>query len=260
MLDRVTSCGVVNWHIGRCGSSVLGSLLDQHPDVGYSNEIFSPYMPRRRGEKVLPTMEQVVLDSREGFTADVHLFEVKHLPAQNLGLYPSLSAANWLEVFGSLGYQRHILLHRRNGLRRMVSHIRAAESGVYVASAGPLADQPLPKLTLPLEGIRHGFEVRSLLGWLQEYDRGWQEMQTLFSQCARDNSDFRWLSLTYEDDLAQSPFEGYQRVRSFLGLAEFEPNLRCRKLNSGSLPELIANWDEIRALLTPTPFAWMLEC
>ena len=84
-------------------------------------------------------------------------------------------------------------------------------------------------------------------------------MQALFSQCARDSSDFRWLSLTYEDDLAQSPLEGYQRVCSFLGLSAFEPNLRCRKLNPGSLSALIANWDEIRALLAPTPFAWMLE-
>ena len=203
-------------------------------------------------------MEQVVLGSRKGSTADVHLFEVKHLPAQNLGLYPSLSAANWLEMFGSLGYQRHILLHRRNGLRRMVSHLRAAETGVYVAQAGS-SDQPSSKLMLPLEGIRHGFEVRSLLGWLQEYERGWQQMQALFSQCAQDCSNFRWLSLTYEDDLALSPLDGYQRVCSFLGLAAFEPNLRYRKLNPGSLSELIANWDEIRALLTPTPFAWMLE-
>ncbi len=251
--------GVVNWHIGRCGSSVLGSLLDQHPDIHYSNEIFSPYMPRRRGEKVLPSIEQVVLESRKMFASNVHLFEVKHLPAQNLGLYPSLNVANWLKMFASLGYQSHILLHRRNGLRRMVSHLRAAENGVYVATAGSSEDQSQPKLTLPLRDIRHGFEVRSLLGWLQEYERGWQQMQTLFSHCARESSAFRWLSLTYENDLAQSPLDGYQRVCTFLGLSEFEPNLRYRKLNPGSLSELIANWDEIRALLTPTPFAWMLE-
>ena len=259
MLGRVTHCGVVNWHIGRCGSSVLGSLLDQHPDVGYGNEIFSPYMPRRRGEKVLPSIEQVVLESRQKLRSGVHLFEVKHLPAQNLGLYPSLNVDNWLNVFESLGYKNHILLHRRNGLRRMVSHVRAAESGVYVASIHSQNREPSPKLMLPLEGIRHGFEVRSLLGWLQEYERGWQRMQALLEQCARGNRDFRWLSLTYEDDLAQSPLVGYQRICSFLGLSEFEPNLRHRKLNPGSLSELIANWDEICALLTPTPFAWMLE-
>ena len=141
----------------------------------------------------------------------------------------------------------------------MVSHVRAAESGVYVASVQPQDRQQSVKLTLPLEGIRHGFEVRSLLGWLQEYDRGWRQMKTMFSQCERSGSDFRWLSLTYEDDLAQSPLDGYQRVCAFLGLSAFEPNLHHRKLNPGSLPELIANWDEICALLTPTPFAWMLE-
>jgi len=237
----------------------LGSLLDQHPDVGYSNEIFSPYMPRRRGARMLPTIEQVVGDSACGLKRDVHLFEVKYLPAQNLGLYPSLNVADWLQIFRGLGYQSHILLHRRNGLRRMVSHVRAAESGVYVASIHSQNRESSPKLTLPLGGIRHGFEVRSLLGWLQEYERGWQQMKSLLSQCAQDSSDFRWLSLTYEDDLAQSPLEGYQRVCSFLGLSAFEPNLRCRKLNPGSLSALIANWDEIRALLAPTPFAWMLE-
>ena len=251
--------GVVNWHLGRCGSSVLGSLLAQHPDVDYGNEIFSPYMPRRRGDRVLPAIDQVVADFRSCSHRDFYLFEVKYLPAQNLGLYPSFTVADWLQKFRELGCQSHILLHRRNGLRRMVSHVRAAENGVYVASIRSQNREPSPKLTLPLEGIRHGFEVRSLLGWLQEYERGWQQMKTLFSKCALDCSDFRWLSLTYEDDLAQSPLEGYQRVCSFLGLSAFEPNLRCRKLNPGSLSALIANWDEICALLAPTPFAWMLE-
>ena len=216
-------------------------------------------MPRRRGDRALPAIEQVVADFRGCVQRDFYLFEVKHLPAQNLGLYPSLDVADWLQKFRELGCQSHILLYRRNGLRRMLSHVRAAESGVYVSSIQSPDCEPSPKLILPLEGIRHGFEVRSLLGWLQEYERGWQQMKTLFNKCARDSSDFRWLSLTYEDDLAQSPLEGYQRVCSFLGLSAFEPNLRCRKLNPGSLSALIANWDEIRALLASTPFAWMLE-
>lgn len=184
---------------------------------------------------------------------------MKHLPAQNLGLYPSLDAAAWLQTFRGLGYQNHILLHRRNGLRRMVSHVRAAGNGIYVSSIRSNNHQQLLKLNLPLEGIRHGFEVRSLLEWLREYERGWQQMQILFQQCVEERSAFRWLSLTYEDDLERSPLVGYQRVCKFLGLFAFEPNLRCRKLNVGPLPELIANWDEICVLLAPTPFAWMLE-
>ena len=252
--------GVVNWHIGRCGSSVLGALLAQHPAVGYGNEIFSPYMPRRCGDKILPSIDQVVMESRRRLEADVHLFEVKHLPAQNLGLYPALGRADWLRTFRDLGYQNHILLHRRNGLRRIISHLRAAANGVYVAAAGTSADQAQPKLTVPLHDIRHGFELKTLLEWLQEYELGWQQMQALLRQAAEDSDACRWLSLTYEDDLADSPLAGYQRVCSFLDLPAFEPSLPLRKLNPGALPDLIANWEEIRALLEPTPFSWMLEC
>lgn len=251
--------GVVNWHLGRCGSSVLGSLLDQHPDVDYGNELFSQYMPRRRGDRVLPSIEEVVEDSVRRSKCGVHMFEVKHLPAQNLGLYPSLNVAYWLQTFRGLGYHSHILLHRRNGLRRMLSHVRAAENRIYVASVQSQDRQSSPKLILPLECIRHGFEVRSLLQWLKEYERGWQQMQVLLRQCADESSAFRWLSLTYEDDLEQSPLDGYRRVCAFLELPAFEPNLYYRKINPGSLSELIDNWDEIRLLLTPTPFAWMLE-
>lgn len=141
----------------------------------------------------------------------------------------------------------------------MVSHIRAARSGIYAASFQPQDRQSFPKLNLPLEDIRHGFETRTLLEWLQEYERGWKQMQTLFKQCASKNNEFRWLSLTYENDLEQSPLDGYRRASEFLKLPIFNPNLRYQKINPGSLPELIANWDEIYNLLNSTPFSWMLE-
>lgn len=234
-------------------------MLAQHPDVGYGDEAFSPYMPRLRGNKILPSIDRVVTDSARRSGGNVHVLEVKHLPAQNLGLYPALHVADWIQTFRDMGYQSHILLHRRNGLRRMVSHIRAAKNGIYAKSIQSQDHQPLPRVSLPLEGIRHGFEVRSLLEWLHEYERGWKQMQFLFQQCATENSDFRWLSLTYEDDLEQSPVDGYWRVSEFLGLSKFKPNLCYRKVNSGSLPKLIANWDEIYNLLNSTCFSWMLE-
>ena len=52
----LTMNGVVTWHQGRCGSSVLGSLLNQHSRIQAQNEIFSGYMPRRWGEKPVPPM------------------------------------------------------------------------------------------------------------------------------------------------------------------------------------------------------------
>ena len=92
--------GVVNWHIGRCGSSVLGSLLAQHPSIAYSNEIYSRYMPRRRGSLSVPTIDSVLDVSEQAASQrGLHFFEVKHLPDQNIGLYPQLEVQDWLNHF-----------------------------------------------------------------------------------------------------------------------------------------------------------------
>ena len=244
--------GVVNWHIGRCGSSVLGSLLAQHPEITYSNEIFSPYMPRRRGGRTLPPLEEVVERARDGLQTRFHLFEVKHLQEQNLGLYPGLSRSDWVSRFASLGCQHHLVMRRRNGLRRMVSHVRASSSGVYVSSAS--ASPPSQAVTIPLENIVHGFRQRSLLEWLEVYEEGHVRMQEALS-----DAEVPSLELVYEEDLEDSPLQAYQRVCQFLELEPGAPELRYRKINRGKLSDLIANFDAIESCLATTRFAWMLD-
>ena len=56
-------------------------------------------------------------------------------------------------------------MRRRNGLRRMVSHFRAAQSGQYVLGSSSDVVNGSP-ITIPLEGIVHGFGT-TLLGWLE---------------------------------------------------------------------------------------------
>ena len=244
--------GVVNWHIGRCGSSVLGSLLAQHSAIGYSNEIFSPYMPRRRGDKALPDLAEVVAEARCRQSCRFHLFEVKHLPAQNLGLYPGCSREDWLQRFIDLGYERHLLMRRRNGLRRLLSHVRAANSGVYVASVGDTS--PTEGVTIPLEAITHGFQSRSLVEWLEEYEQGHQQMEA-----ALDQAGLTWLELSYEDHIETSPMQAYGAVCRYLEIDPETPALQHRKINRGRLTDLVANFDAVQVVLAPTRFAWMLE-
>ena len=251
--------GVVNWHIGRCGSSVLGSLLAQHPSIAYSNEIYSRYMPRRRGPSSLPSINLVLEQAEQAVSGcDLHLFEVKHLSDQNLGLYPQLEVQDWLNFFYAQGYKYHLLMCRRNGLRRIVSHFRAAQTGQYVLGSSSDVVDDLP-ITIPLEGIVHGFGTRTLLGWLQEYERGHQVMQDCLSDLAKSNSDFSWLELVYEDQIEQDPRNAYREVCEFLGLHIVDVDLRHRKMSSGRLVDLIANFDEVRDCLSPSRFSWMLS-
>jgi len=251
--------GVVNWHIGRCGSSVLGSLLAQHPAISYSNEIYSRYMPRRRGSSELPSLESVLDYSEQNILdGNLHLFEVKHLPDQNLGLYPHLKIYDWLNCFLSRGYCNHLLLSRRNGLRRIVSHLMAARSGQYVLKSSH-GLQDLQPIKVPLERITHGFGIRSLVGWLEEYERGNFEMQKTLAALQRVKPELSWLELSYEDHIQDDPKKAYKEVCSFLDLPEVSVNLLQRKMSSKPLAEQIQNYSDVRDCLSTTRFAWMLQ-
>ena len=250
--------GVVNWHIGRCGSSVLGALLAQHPSVVYSNEIYSRYMPRRRGSSDLPSLASVLEQAELPLSRDaLHFFEVKHLPEQNLGLYPGLNVNDWLSLFFLKGYDKHILLTRRNGLRRIISHLRAARSGQYVLFNSSPRQNGL--VEVPLEGIVHGFGCRTLLGWLEEYERGHAAVKKCLTTFQEMHPDFSWLELVYEDHIEANPREAYQDVCSFLGLYEFEVDLHHQKFSPGGMTGLISNFEEVKHCLSPTRFAWMLS-
>ena len=251
--------GVVNWHIGRCGSSVLGSLLAQHPSVSYSNEIYSRFMPRRRGSSLLPSIESVLEEAEQGASeSELHFFEVKHLSDQNLGLYPQLKLQDWVNLFFSRGYKYHILMRRRNGLRRILSHLRAAQSGQYVLGSSSAVAQS-PPITVPLGKIVHGFGRRTLLGWLEEYEHGHKVMQDCLVAMNKLHPELSWLELVYEDQIEHDPYNAYRDVCNFLDLPVVNVDLIHRKISPGCLADLIANFNEVRDYLSPTRFAWMLS-
>jgi len=237
----------------------LGSLLAQHPAISYSNEIYSRYMPRRRGSSELPSLESVLDHSEQSvLEGNLHLFEVKHLPDQNLGLYPHLKIYDWLNCFFRRGYRKHLLLSRRNGLRRIVSHLMAARSGQYVLKSS-LDLEPCQPIKVPLERITHGFGIRSLVSWLEEYERGNLEVQKTLAALQRANPELSWLELTYEDHIQDDPKKAYREVCSFLDLPEVGVDLLQRKRNAEPLDVQIQNYSDVRDCLSATRFAWMLD-
>lgn len=250
--------GVVNWHIGRCGSSVLGSLLAQHSQIAYSNEIYSRYMPRRRGNQSLPSLQQVLDSSREGLDRPLHLFEIKHLADQNLGLYPTLSRLDWLHFFIANGYRHHLVMRRRNGLRRIVSHLRAAQTGQYIVDT---CREHLPslKVEVSLQSIKHGFASRPLLEWLEIYEHAHQEMISAIHDLRMEDHSIALMELSYEDHIQDDPVKAYQLVCEFLSVPCQSVCVRYAAINTGSLQELISNFDAVCDCLQPTRFAWMLE-
>ena len=251
--------GLATWHQGRCGSSVLGSLLNQHSQIQAQNEIFSRYMPRRWGDQPVPPMQEVWAAAVRQAHKPVLNVEVKCLSAQNFALYATARFSDWLQAAADQGFERHLLIHRRNGLRRLVSHLMAQRSGVYVqphdAQPHELADR---QLTIDLEAIREGVETHSLLGWLECYDHTHQQVRDELRQWCSEKQQPPPLELIYEEVIEPSPQLAYGQVCGVLGLEPEPVQVRLKRINPEPLVQLIRNWPDVEALLAPTRFAWML--
>ena len=249
--------GVVTWHQGRCGSSVLGSLLNQHSQIQAANEIFSRYMPRRWGDRPVPPMQQVLQQTLAERSKPVLNIEIKGLQAQNRSLYPDRQLNDWLELLHRQGFRRQVVLHRRHGLRRLVSHLMAQRSGVFVQSVqAPVAVQE--PLLINTAAIREGAASHDLVHWLDLYASTHQELLDGVEHFCVANGLPAPLQLIYEDVIEADPRQAYQQVCRWLGLEPEPVSIQQRRINPEPLPQLIANWDEIERLLAPTPHAWML--
>ena len=249
--------GVVTWHQGRCGSSVLGSLLNQHSKIQAQNEIFSRYMPRRWGDRPVPPMRHVLEQTQAKRCKPVLNIEIKSLQAQNRSLYCDCQLSDWLELMLSLGFRRQVVLHRHNGLRRLVSHLMAQRSGVFVQSVqAPVAAQE--PLLINTAAIREGAATHDLVHWLDLYASTHQELLDGVERFCAANGLSAPLQLIYEDAIEADPRQAYQQVCLWLGLEPEPVSIQQRRINPEPLPQLIANWDEIERLLEPTPHAWML--
>ena len=251
--------GLASWHQGRCGSSVLSSLLNQHSRIQTHNEIFSRYMPRRWGDQPVPSMQEVLAQAVRESTKTVVNIEIKCLSAQNFALYPEASFIDWLSAAKQHGFNQHLLIHRRNGLRRLVSHLMAQRSGVYVQQQrsinSSLADR---KLTIEPAAIREGVETHSLLDWLERYDQTHQQLRDGLQSWCEKQQQPPPLELIYEESIEPSPQLGYAQVCTVLGLDPEPVQVRLTRINPEPLAQLISNWAQIEALLAPTRFAWML--
>ena len=112
---------------------------------------------------------------------------------------------------------------------------------------------------VPLGEIAHGFGNRTLLEWLEEYERGHKAMQDCLSAMRQSHPEFSWLELVYEDQIELDPRIAYRDVCNFLALPVVDVDLQQKKINPGRLTDLIANFEDVRDCLSPTRFAWMLN-
>jgi hypothetical protein len=238
---------VAMFHTARCGSTVLGDLLDQHPHVRWGREVFE------RMDQRYPAglgAREILQRSMYAEPTRYYGFETKYLDGQDLRPgWVGLSLEDYLALLGELGFERFVLLRRRNYLRQVVSIAVARASRSWHVRT---ERREAVRVRLDVDAFRVGAAHRPLLELFRHLD---ERHETLAGMLAPE----RRLLLSYEDDIQEDPRRAYERVRGFVGAGEAPVTVQLKRANPFALDSVVENADEVRRTLEGTPYAWMLD-
>jgi hypothetical protein len=240
-------------HVGRSGSTVIGNMLNAHPEIVWDGELYHV------------AHYQLGLDLRAGRYGDwtraqfalgapgYYGFECKILPGQHLG-FLDVTLARYLDRMEEIGVSHFVLLKRRNILRRMVSQYVGSKTKSRHIGAGGTAE--LSKIALPILDCRFGDIPieKPLLDCLDEVDAA-------YALCTARLAEARFLSLVYEDDVdgAEGPLQAAGKICDLIGAAPPTGAPDLSKTNPFPLSEILSNFDAVADHLAGSRHAWMLD-
>jgi len=242
----------VMFHIGRCGSTVLADMLNQHPEIHWGKEVFQPYHKHKKPGFITRGRYIRQLIRRFGSMAvsGTFGFETKYLPLQDLSYQcTNISIGEYIKLLRKMGFTRFIVLQRKNYLRRAVSFEVSRVSGDWHTSVPTFSPT---KITLNVNSFPFDTGIENLVESFKAIDNSFQQLAGTISR-------EEVLHLTYEADILKDPTIGYEKVCRFLGIQPQKPRIYYKRTNPFKLEELLENFNEVRAKLENTEYAWMLK-
>jgi len=238
-------------HFGRCGSTVVGNLLRQHPKIAWDAEIL-----QRRKQNLLPecaiTKNPKRLIRLRSLRASrpVFGFELKPLPFMHLSSAQlNMSLPQFLTYLQELKITHLIFLSRKHFLRQLVSATVAIDKNRYEALPG--TEVPLNQIKINCENtLMGGKQIRQLFDC---YDSIFETIREF--GCSQNEMHF--LELEYQRDILGSPFKAFHKICDFLQLAPSRVVLKHAKVNTASITDSVCNLQEVRDALKDTQYEWM---
>lgn len=249
LLPGRRSEGIFLWHHGRCGSTVLGNMLGQHPDIKWYSEIYHTYTlrgkARPRWRHDLRTAQVVSGDCMPGV-------EVKGLPCQDLetigASLPEFSAG-----LRANGFVHCIVLDRANILRKLIS-VQVVDQGLRSTYHQTKSESGISgRLELDVDRVRVLRKFAPLAEMLEYIAEQTEVARETLSR------DFDVLSLRYEDHIEHDPKVAYDLFCRHVGVEPISPEVRLNRINTLPMSELLSNYQQVADTLVGTPYEWMLE-
>lgn len=242
---------VAMFHPGRCGSTVLGEMLNSHSDVFWGGEVFERGLHLYNGkrpdvsvDKTLPWMEQRRVSKIFGF--ETKYMEHQHLSYKCL----DIKLEKYVQLLKKQRYTKFIVLHRKNYLRKLISGFVALNKNKWHTNSGVKGAQ-----AIELDLSYFGYECdlgSALLDYFRRTDSRYEALQEILSHELA-------LNLIYEEDILGDPFVAYEKACNFLGVVVEPAEVSLRRTNPFAYDEMLSNFDEVRKALLGTEYEWMLN-
>ena len=236
-------------HHGRCGSTVVGSLLNQHPLFHNSGEIFEKIMGK--GPLHKERVKQIISNREHDTISKIYFFETKYPSVMHLSNgCINLTTPIYISLLSDLGYKKFILITRKNHLKRVISILKGRETGEWHSEKK--IDKIL-KVNVPIDNFMYGAGIS---GSLIDYFKMMDEETKLIKETLGGKS---LLQIQYEVDIEEDPRKAYQKICDFIGIKPIPTNVKFKKTNPFLLKHLIKNYKEVKQYFNNTPYSWMLD-
>jgi len=240
-------------HNGRSGSTLLGDMMDQHPDIFWDGETFEKLIHRTA------EAENIGVDTLYGrYSLEDGIEEIRSRMKTRAGnrIFGTEIQDYHLEMMGTdlgafldkirpLGFDTFIYLNR-NYIRKIVSGLVAVKRNSF--HVGAATSTKKPKLHIDPNRSYIGHRFTSIMDALNLYKKFHTDME-------RALQGEEILNLTYEEDIQNNPLVAAQKICDFANLPRHTPKIKFGKTTNFPLSDIIENYDEIRNLVSNSPFA-----
>ena len=242
---------IVMFHTGRCGSTVLANLISQNRYIFWDAELFEKIEKNIIYKIYMTTDPMKILRMRMIHARRFYGFETKLQEKQEYEFSQiNMDLKSYLRQLSRMGFDRFIILDRKNYLRQIVSGAIGFKTMKWHQ---PLNKIPvLTKIKIDPNYVPFGNSYKPLLNRFEEFNRTYSTLEKLLKP-------YNPLKLSYEDDILENPLHGYRRLCMFLDLPSENVSVKLGKMNPFPLSEIVENFQNIIDTLSGTPYEWMLK-
>jgi len=236
-------------HPGRCGSTVVGSLLNQHPSFYWSGEPFEKLMGT--GPLDEDTVIRIIKEREQDKISKAYSFATKYPSGMHLSnTCINKNIEDYIKLLNDLGYSKFILITRSNHLKRVVSILKGRQTGEWHTNE---KQNKAKAVEVPIHEFDFGLNEK---GSIIEYFKIMDNETKLIKDCIGGKP---LLHIEYESDIENGPIKAYRKICEFVKIKPLSPEVKLKKTNPFPLKEMIVNFDEVKEYLLGTPYAWMLD-